>query len=90
MADDRPSGEVMRDAGLVALPVAETGQRGSQILLSQNGGQSWVTSLRLPANGPAVLVGYQDPVTARITQADTVWTTRDGGRSWIADRYGPG
>jgi hypothetical protein len=34
-----------------------------------------------------VLVGYQDPLTARIAQGDLVWTTSDGGRAWTKDQF---
>jgi photosystem II stability/assembly factor-like uncharacterized protein len=67
--------------------VIETSQHGSRVLLTGNGGQSWSAPLSLTAAGTVVLVGYQDPVTARIAQAGTVWTTTDGGRTWIADRF---
>jgi hypothetical protein len=69
------------------LMVIETSQHGSRVLLTGNGGQSWSAPLSLTAAGTVVLVGYQDPVTARIAQAGTVWTTTDGGRTWIADRF---
>jgi photosystem II stability/assembly factor-like uncharacterized protein len=69
------------------LLIAETGQNGSRVLLTENGGRTWSATLNLAASGPAVLVGYQDPVTGRIAQGDLVWTTRDGGRTWIADQF---
>jgi hypothetical protein len=63
------------------------GQRGSQVLLTVDGGVSWSTVLRLSAGAPVVLVGFEDPRTGRVAQGDTVWTTRDGGRAWRADRF---
>jgi len=69
------------------LLVAESGQNGSRVVLTENGGQTWSATLNLAASGPVVLVGYQDPVTGRIAQSDLVWTTRDGGRTWIADQF---
>jgi len=69
------------------LLVVESGQNGSRVLLTENGGQTWSATLNLAASGPVVLVGYQDPVTGRIAQSDLVWTTRDGGRTWIADQF---
>jgi photosystem II stability/assembly factor-like uncharacterized protein len=69
------------------LLVVESGQNGSRVLLTENGGQSWSATLNLAATGPVVLVGYQDPVTGRIAQGAMVWTTRDGGRTWIADQF---
>jgi hypothetical protein len=44
-------------------------------------------SLLETADGTVVPVSYQDPVTGRIAQDDLVWTTRDGGRTWIANRF---
>jgi photosystem II stability/assembly factor-like uncharacterized protein len=86
-----PAGTITRyqlaAASAGRLLVVETGQQGSSVLLTGNGGQNWSTSLSPTAPGPVVLIGYQDPVTARIAQADTVWTTTDGGRTWIADRF---
>jgi hypothetical protein len=63
------------------------GQHGSQVLLTVNGGVSWSTVLRLSAGAPVVLVGYEDPLTGRVAQGDVVWTTRNGGRTWAADRF---
>jgi photosystem II stability/assembly factor-like uncharacterized protein len=63
------------------------GQLGSQVLLTVDGGVSWSTVLRLTAAAPVVLVGYEDPLTGRVAQGDTVWTTRTGGRTWVADRF---
>jgi hypothetical protein len=69
------------------LLVVETSEHGSQVLLTDDGGQSWSTSLRLSAAGSVVLVGFEDPRTGRIAQGDRVWTTGDGGRAWAADRF---
>jgi photosystem II stability/assembly factor-like uncharacterized protein len=69
------------------LLVVETGPHGSRVLLSENGGQSWSASLGLTAAGTVVLVGYEDPLTGRIAQGDLVWTTRNGGRTWVEDRF---
>jgi hypothetical protein len=86
-----PPGTILRyqlaAASARRLLVVETGQQGSRVLLTGNGGQSWSAPLSLTAAGTAILIGYQDPVTARIAQADTVWTTTDGGRTWISDRF---
>jgi hypothetical protein len=63
------------------------GEHGSQVLLTVDGGVSWSTVLRLPTGPRVVLVGYEDPLTGRVAQGDTVWTTRDGGRTWTGDRF---
>jgi photosystem II stability/assembly factor-like uncharacterized protein len=63
------------------------GTPGSQVLLTENGGVSWSTVLRLPPGPPVVLVGYEDPLTGRVAQGAMVWTTRDGGRTWRGDRF---
>jgi photosystem II stability/assembly factor-like uncharacterized protein len=62
-------------------------QLGGQVLLTVDGGVAWSTVLRLPAGPPALLVGFEDPLTGRVAQGDTVWTTRTGGRTWVADRF---
>jgi photosystem II stability/assembly factor-like uncharacterized protein len=68
------------------LLVIESGQQSSRALLTENGGQSWSPTLSLGA-GSAVLVGYEDPVTARIAMGSQVWTTRDGGQNWTANQF---
>jgi photosystem II stability/assembly factor-like uncharacterized protein len=68
------------------LLVIESGQQSSRALLTQNGGQSWSPTLSLGA-GSALLVGYEDPLTARIAMGSQVWTTRDGGQTWTADEF---
>jgi hypothetical protein len=85
-----PSGTIM-DYQLAAassgrLLVTETGSAGSRALVTDNGGQNWLSSLSMPA-GTMVLVGYQDPLTARIAEGNEVWTTHDGGSSWTADEF---
>jgi hypothetical protein len=67
--------------------VTENSAAGSQVLLTGNGGVSWATVLRLPASAPAVLVGFEDPLTARVAQGDHLWTTRDGGRTWVGSQF---
>jgi photosystem II stability/assembly factor-like uncharacterized protein len=69
--------------------VAETGTTGSRLLRTQNGGRTWVTVLSVRSAAPVLLVGFEDPLTARVAQGNTVWTTRDGGRTWRADHYLP-
>jgi len=69
------------------LLVVETGVHTSKVLLSENGGRTWSTPLNMSSGSPVVLVGYEDPLTARIAQADTVWTTRDGGQTWTANHF---
>jgi hypothetical protein len=74
-------------ASVGRLLVVETSERGSRALLTEDGGRTWSTSLRLSAAGSVVLVGFEDPLTGRIAQGDRVWTTGDGGRAWAADRF---
>jgi len=64
--------------------ILQGGLRGWRALLTQDGGKSWSVPVRPDRFGNPVLVGFQDPLTARIAQANTVWTTRDGGRRWHA------
>jgi len=74
-------------ASAARLLVVETGLSGSRLVRSDDGGRTWTTSLQFPGTGNVLLVGFEDPRTARVAQGDTVWTTRDGGRSWRADHF---
>jgi photosystem II stability/assembly factor-like uncharacterized protein len=85
-----PSGTIMHyqlaAASSGRLLVTETGSAGSRALLTENGGQNWASSLSMPA-GSVVLVGYQDPLTARIAEGNQVWTTHDGGSTWADNQF---
>ena len=74
-------------ASAAGLIVAETGQHGSQLLTTQTGGRTWTTTLVMPSTAPVLLVGFEDPHTARVAQADTVWTTTNGARTWQGDQF---
>ncbi len=67
--------------------VTETGTHGSKLIESQNGGRTWVTDITMPSKTPVILVGFEDPLTARVAQGDTVWTTRTGGTAWVANKF---
>jgi len=86
-----PKGTITDDqlaaASAARLLVVETGLSGSRLVRSDDGGRTWTTSLQFPGTGNVLLVGFEDPRTARVAQGDTVWTTRDGGRSWRADHF---
>ena len=69
------------------LLVVESGQRSSELLSSSDGGHTWAVRLTMRGTAPVILVGFEDPETARVAQGDTVWTTTDGGRIWGADRF---
>ena len=69
------------------LLVAETGQHGSQLEHTADGGRTWATALTMPGTAPVLLVGFEDPVTARIAQSDTVWTTTDAGATWQPNTF---
>jgi hypothetical protein len=68
------------------LLVVESGQDSSRALLSQDGGQNWSPVLSF-GPGAVVLVGYQDPLTARIAMNNQVWTARNGGQTWTANQF---
>jgi photosystem II stability/assembly factor-like uncharacterized protein len=72
---------------LVVETGAGQGQPTSQVLLSEDGGHSWSARLSLTGAARVVLVGYEDPLTGRVAQGDTVWTTGDGGRTWRRDLF---
>jgi photosystem II stability/assembly factor-like uncharacterized protein len=63
------------------------GAPGTDVLLTVNGGRSWSPTGYLADRGPVLLVGFEDPLTARVAQGNTVWTTRDGGRTWLSDHF---
>jgi hypothetical protein len=69
------------------LLVVETGRSGSRAVLTENGGQTWSPALSMPPGPDVLLVGYQNPLTARIAQGDKVWTTSNGGETWTKDRF---
>jgi photosystem II stability/assembly factor-like uncharacterized protein len=73
------------------LLVVETGQHGSQVMLTENGGASWSSTLGLTAGlnsaAKVILVGYQDPLTCRIAAGDKVWTTGNGGQAWQQQQF---
>jgi len=69
------------------LLVVETGSSGSRAVLTENGGRTWSPALSMAPGPEVVLVGYQDPLTARIAQGDKVWTTSDGGQTWTKNRF---
>ncbi len=69
------------------LLVTTTSPHGNLVLLSNDGGRTWSARLRPSGAGSLLLVGFEDPVTARVAQGDRVWTTRDGGSHWTADSF---
>lgn len=89
-ATPAPAGSLLRyqlaaaSSGTV-LVLANDSIGTSQVLLTENAGRTWTTTLTLPATGTPILVGYEDPQTARIAQSSMVWTTQTGGRTWTPD-----
>ena len=69
------------------LIVVISGQHSSRVLTSANGGRTWSVTLTPPGSASVLLVGFEDSVTARVAQSDTVWTTRDGGQHWTASGF---
>jgi len=74
------------------LVVVATSGHGSKVYVSQNGGRIWKTTLSIPGFGAdngnsTILVGFQDPLTARIAHDEQVWTTVDGGNRWRMDQF---
>jgi hypothetical protein len=67
--------------------VTETATHGSKLLESQNGGRTWTTALTFRSTTPVILVGFEDPLTARVAQGNTVWTTRNGGKTWTKNTF---
>ncbi len=85
------------DAGPIAAASADTiavaynAPDRAGVLVSNDGGTTWRRTLsptRAATIGPSL--GWQDATTARASfNTDSIWTTRDGGRSWTEDRVGP-
>ncbi len=72
--------------------VLATSAHGNKAYVSQNGGRTWKITLSIAGSGvnessSIVLVGFQDPQTARIARGDRVWTTVDGGSQWKVDLF---
>jgi photosystem II stability/assembly factor-like uncharacterized protein len=72
---------------LVVVGTDQGGTPGTTFLLTSNGGRSWSPTGFLRPGAPVVLVGFEDPLTARVAEGNTVWTTRDGGRTWGSDHF---
>ncbi len=69
------------------LLVVATGPHADRVYLTDDGGQTWSTTLASSGSAPIIEVGFEDPLTARIARGDLVWTTYDGGRHWITDHF---
>lgn len=77
------------------LVVVATGQHAGRVYLTDDGGQTWSSTLATGGTGngtgignnPVILVGFEDPLTARIAQGDLVWTSYDGAQHWITDHF---
>ncbi len=69
------------------LLVVASGQGGNRAYVSQDGGRTWSTKLSTSGTDPVILVGFEDPLTARIAQGDRSWTTRDGGQHWTVSTF---
>ncbi|HEY3907902.1 MAG TPA: sialidase family protein [Streptosporangiaceae bacterium] len=74
------------------LIVVATTAHGSKAYVSQNGGRTWKSELTVAGRGvdqssSILLVGFTDPLTARIAQGGLVWTTVSGGERWKADQF---
>jgi hypothetical protein len=70
------------------LLVVAAGEQGNRVYLTENGGLTWSATLASGSSAAAIiLVGFEDPVTARIAQGDLVWTTYDGGLHWTTDHF---
>jgi hypothetical protein len=74
-------------ASRTRLLVTETGPNSSQLLHTEDGGRTWSTAISMPGTAPVLLVGFEDPETARVAQGNTVWTTTTGGQVWHADSF---
>ncbi len=74
------------------LVVLATADHGNKVYVSQNGGRTWKTTLSIlgtsfDESNSSILVGFQDPLTARIAEGDRVWTTINGGSQWKVDLF---
>lgn len=82
------------DAGLMGLAVNPRDPRrilatGPGILLSRDGGKTWVEAFRLGAGAGPVGWAPSDPQTAYVVGFDqALYETTDGGETWNAVRKG--
>jgi len=67
--------------------ITETTPHGSTVVRTENAGHTWSAPLTTNSSAPILLVGYEDPLTARIAQSNTVWTTTNGGQTWTPARF---
>jgi hypothetical protein len=56
--------------------------------ISNDAGRHWVAAAMLPP-GRRILVGFEDPMTARAAVGNLVYTSRDGGQHWETDHFTP-
>ncbi|HET7013599.1 MAG TPA: sialidase family protein [Streptosporangiaceae bacterium] len=74
------------------LVVIATSAHRDFALVSQNGGRIWSTRLSIRSasaddSNTFMLIGFQDPLTARIALGNRVWTTVDGGNRWKVNLF---
>jgi hypothetical protein len=65
--------------------VATTSPHVGHASVSQDGGATWSDGAEIGLPYDEAVIGFQDPLTARVTSGETVFTTRDGGRTWRED-----
>lgn len=58
-----------------------------RLLRTANGGRSWTTALHPDAFGDAFVTGFTGGQTAWVGQANSLWTTHDGGVTWHASHF---
>lgn len=89
----RPVGHGEPPCGLAAasavrlLAVTACGPHVTALEATQDGGRTWGDGDEY-GPGVFVLVGFQDPLTARTAQGAEIHTTFDGGRTWRDDLFG--
>ena len=89
--DSFGTGTTQSFVGIVAasasrLLVATSSPHVGRVDLSEDGGVTWEGEEEFAVPDGLLLLGFQDPHTARVAERDIVATTRDGGRTWREDQ----
>jgi hypothetical protein len=72
-------------ASATRILVATSSPHVGHTSVSQDGGATWSDGEEIALPYDEAVIGFQDTVTARATSGETVFTTRDGGRTWRDD-----
>lgn len=72
-------------ASATRILVATSSPHVGHVQVSEDGGATWSDGEEVALPSDEAVVGFQNPLTARVTSGDLVMTTVDGGRTWRDD-----